>query len=69
MVIKREEVPLLIDLIGLITSADFNQLEAGDNRFQNLSRFPALILILHQPPGNVIYGTCCHRNIIPHSRD
>ena len=38
LIIKWEEFPVLIDLIGLITSADFN-------RFQNLSRFPALDLI------------------------
>ena len=44
MIIKREEFPSLIGLIGLITSADFNQLSiVSDNQFQNLSRFPVLI--------------------------
>ena len=38
LIIKWEEFPVLIDLIGLITSTDFNQ-------FQNLSQFPALEVI------------------------
>ena len=42
LVIKWEAFSALVDLIGLIPSADFNRLsinrfEAGDNRFQNLS--------------------------------
>ena len=40
LIIKWEEFPALVDLI---TSADFNRFEAGDNRFQKLSRFPALV--------------------------
>ena len=49
LIIKWEEFPVLIDLIGLITSTDFNRLSIKlnlvINQFQNLSQFPALIII------------------------
>ena len=42
LIIKQEEFPALIDLTCLITSANYIRLfEVRDNRFQNLSRFPA----------------------------
>ena len=38
LIIKWEEFPVLIYLIGLITSADFHHhFEVSINRFQNLS--------------------------------
>ena len=47
LIIKWEEFPVLIELIVLHTSADFNQIinqfAVSDNLFQNLSRFPALL--------------------------
>ena len=44
LIIKWEGFPALIGLIGLITFTDFiNRFEVSDNRFQNLSRFLALI--------------------------
>ena len=47
--IKREEFPAaLLDLIGLITSTDFkimNRYLVSDNRFHNLSRFTAIVLM------------------------
>ena len=42
LIINQEEFPALIDLTCLITSANYIRLfEVRDNRFQNLSRFPA----------------------------
>ena len=47
LIIKWEEFPVLIELIVLHTSADFNQIinqfAVSENLFQNLSRFPALL--------------------------
>ena len=51
-IIKSEELPALIDLIGLITFADFNRFEFSDNRFQNFSQFefPALVSKVYCSP-------------------
>ena len=45
LIIKWEEFTALI---GLITYTDFNRFEVSDNRFQNLSRFPAIIITLRK---------------------
>ena len=44
MIIKWEEFPAF-QSIGLLSSTDFNRLSVSNNQFQNLSRFPAIIIM------------------------